>query len=115
MYWQGFPYGYCGSHDYIPDDSFSVRPTHRRTLQSRHHDHLFLSWRVHRWDTLCYFASQFAGALVGVFVAHQILGQRLAADPVCYVRTIPGEYGTFIAFIAEFTLSGLLMAVVLCY
>jgi hypothetical protein len=32
MYWQGFPYGYCGSHDYIPDHSFSVRPTHRGAL-----------------------------------------------------------------------------------
>jgi len=73
----------------------------------------FYLGRVHRWDTLCYSASQFAGALVGVFVAHQILGQRLASAPVCYVITIPGEYGSFIAFVAEFALSGLLMAVVL--
>jgi aquaporin Z len=73
----------------------------------------FYLGRVHRWDTLCYFASQFAGALVGMFVAHQILGRPLAAIPVCYVITIPGEYGSFIAFVAEFALSGLLMAVVL--
>ena len=73
----------------------------------------FYLGRVHRWDTLCYFASQFAGALVGVFVAHQILGHRLAGAPVCYVITIPGEYGSLIAFVAEFALSGLLMAVVL--
>jgi aquaporin Z len=73
----------------------------------------FYLGRVHRWDTLYYFASQFAGALVGVFVAHQILGQRLAAAPVCYVVTTPGEYGNLIAFVAEFALSGLLMAVVL--
>jgi len=41
----------------------------------------FYLGRVHRWDTLCYIASQFVGALVGVFVAREILGQRLAAAP----------------------------------
>jgi aquaporin Z len=69
--------------------------------------------RIHRWDTLYYVASQFTGALVGVFVAHQILGQYLSAIPVQYVITIPGEYGAFVAFVAEFVLSALLMGVVL--
>ena len=69
--------------------------------------------RVHRWDTLYYVTSQFTGALVGVFVAHHILGEHLSAPPVCYVVTIPGTYGNFIAFVAEFVLSGFLMAVVL--
>jgi aquaporin Z len=73
----------------------------------------FYLGRVHRWDTLFYFASHFAGALAGVFVAHEILGRRLAAPPVSYVITIPGEHGSFIAFVAEFVLSGLFMAVVL--
>ena len=73
----------------------------------------FYLGRVHRWDTLYYVVSQFAGGLTGVFVAHRILGQRLSAPPVCYVITIPGEYGSFIAFFAEFVLSGLLMTVVL--
>jgi glycerol uptake facilitator-like aquaporin len=65
--------------------------------------------RVHRWDTLYYVTSQFTGALVGVFVAHHILGEHLSAPPVCYVVTIPGRYGNFIAFVAESVLSGLLI------
>jgi aquaporin Z len=73
----------------------------------------FYLGRVHRWDMLFYFASHFAGALAGVLVAREGLGLRLATSPVCYVITIPGEHGSFIAFVAEFALSGLLMAVVL--
>jgi aquaporin Z len=69
--------------------------------------------RVHRWDALHYMAAQFAGAMVGVFIAHEILGERLAAVPVCYVITTPGGYGNLIAFVAEFSLAGLLMGVVL--
>jgi aquaporin Z len=69
--------------------------------------------RVHRWDALYYVAFQFIGALGGVFVAHQILGERLSAAPVCYVVTTPGNYGSLIAFVAEFSLSALLMSVVL--
>ena len=69
--------------------------------------------RTHRWDALGYIAAQFSGALAGVFVARQILGFRLAAEPVQYVVTTPGTYGDFIAFVAEFLLSGLLMSVVL--
>jgi aquaporin Z len=73
----------------------------------------FYLGRIHRWDALHYVASQFIGALAGVFVAHQILGESLSATPVCYVITTPGDYGSFIAFVAEFVLSGLLMSVVL--
>jgi aquaporin Z len=73
----------------------------------------FYLGRIHRWDTFYYVASQFTGALAGVFVARQILGERLSATPVCYVITIPGDYGSSIAFVAEFLLSGLLMGVVL--
>jgi hypothetical protein len=56
---------------------------------------------------LYYFASQFAGGLVGVFVAHQILGERLSAPPVCYVITTPGEYGNFVAFCCGVRLVGI--------
>jgi aquaporin Z len=73
----------------------------------------FYLGRVHRWDALCYVASQFTGALAGVFAAHQILGERLSTPPVCYVITTPGYDGSLIAFVAEFALSGLLMGVVL--
>jgi len=69
--------------------------------------------RVHRWDTLYYVASQFAGGVVGVLLAHELFGHHLSAPPVCYVITTPGVYGNAIAFAAEFVLSGLLMGVVL--
>ena len=61
----------------------------------------FYLGRVHRWDTLYYVASHFAGGLTGVFVAHQILGWRLSAPPGCYVITIgsiaktPDQHDTF--------------------
>ncbi len=38
--------------------------------------------RMHRWDTTCYIAAHFAGALAGVLAASLILGVRLAAPPV---------------------------------
>ncbi len=69
--------------------------------------------RIHRWDALHYMASHFIGAVAGVFVAHQILRDSLAAKPVSYLITTPGDYGSVIAFIAEFALSALLMGLVL--
>lgn len=69
--------------------------------------------RVHRWDALYYIVSQFAGALVGVLIAHELLGHCLSAPPVSYVTTTPGVYGNSVAFTAEFLLSGLLMGAVL--
>jgi aquaporin Z len=69
--------------------------------------------RIHRWDALFYVAAQFWGALTGVFVARQVLGLSLSSEPVHYVVTVPGGYGSATAFLAEFLLSGLLMGVVL--
>jgi len=69
--------------------------------------------QVHHWDTLYYIAFQFAGGLVGVLLAHALLGHDLSAPPVCYVITTPGAYGNAVAFAAEFSLSGLLMGLVL--
>jgi aquaporin Z len=57
--------------------------------------------------------SQFAGGVLGVFVAHEVLGERLSTPPVCYVVTVPGSYGPAVAFLAEFLLAALLMGVVL--
>jgi aquaporin Z len=69
--------------------------------------------RIHRWDAICYVAAQFLGAIVGVLVAEQVLGERLSSAPVRYLVTLPGTYGRLTAFTAEFVLSGLLMGVVL--
>ncbi len=69
--------------------------------------------RIHPWDAIFYILSQFIGAVTGVFIAHEILGGRLAAPPVRYVITVPGSYGNAVAFLAEFLLSGALMGVIL--
>jgi aquaporin Z len=69
--------------------------------------------RIHRWDALSYVAAQFSGALAGVYIARQLLGLSLSSDPVHYVVTVPGSYGSGTAFIAEFLMSALLMGVVL--
>jgi aquaporin Z len=73
----------------------------------------FALGRVPHWDTIFYILSQFAGAVAGVFIAHQVLGGHLSAPPVCYVITIPGSYGKAVAFLAEILLSGLVMGVIL--
>lgn len=73
----------------------------------------FFLGRVHPWDTVFYIVSQFSGGVLGVFVAHELLGGRLSTPPVCYVVTVPGSHGEAVAFLAEFLLGGLLMGVVL--
>jgi aquaporin Z len=73
----------------------------------------FYLGRMHRWDAFYYVGFQFTGAVTGVFVAHHVFGESLSGPPVCFVITIPGDYGTFVAFLAELVLSGLLMGVVL--
>ena len=65
------------------------------------------------WDALCYVVAHFVGAVLGVAVAHEILGVHLSSAPVRYLVTTPGTYGRLTAFIAEFVLSGLLMSIVL--
>src|SRR5262245_25797773 len=69
--------------------------------------------RVHRWDAVCYITVQFVGALAGVLSAKQILGAPLSGPSVRYMVTLPGKYGSPIAFIGAFLLSGLLMITVL--
>jgi aquaporin Z len=69
--------------------------------------------RVHRWDAAFYIAAQFIGAVVGVLVARQIMGVRLSAQPVQYLITVPGMYGSPTALLVEFALSAVLMGVVL--
>lgn len=69
--------------------------------------------RIHRWDALSYVVAQFTGGIVGVFLAHQLLGTSLSDSPVRYVVTIPGCNGVLIAFVAELLTSFVLMEVVL--
>jgi len=69
--------------------------------------------QIHRWDAVCYVVAQFLDAVIGVLIAHRFLGERLSADPVTYLVTVPGIYGRTVAFIAEFVLSGLFISIAL--
>ncbi|HTY54441.1 MAG TPA: aquaporin [Candidatus Binataceae bacterium] len=69
--------------------------------------------RVHRWDAGCYVTAQFIGGVLGVMVAHELLGMHLSSAPVHYLVTIPGSRGKMFAFVGEFVLAGLLMGMVL--
>jgi len=72
----------------------------------------FLSLRkIAPWDAIFYMAAQFAGGVAGVVVSGWILGPALPR--INYVVTIPGPRGEWVAFVAEFTISFLLVAVIL--
>src|SRR5690242_5029108 len=67
--------------------------------------------KIAAWDALFYVAGQFAGGVTGVLLSAWIGGPRLAQ--VQYVVTVPGRPGPWVAFAAEFTISFVLIAVVL--
>src|SRR5262249_45769817 len=94
-----------------------IRFPFRRAVGGHFHSAVTLTFlwlrRIYRRDAVCYVVAQFLGAVVGVLLAHQFLGERLSSAPVRYLVTIPGTYGRPTAFIAEFVLSGLLMGIVL--
>ena len=72
-------------------------------------------WRLGKvasWDAVFYVAAQLVGAIAGVGVAATILESRLSHPSVRYAATVPGR-GAEIAFVAEFTISLVLMTVVL--
>jgi aquaporin Z len=67
--------------------------------------------KIAPWDALFYVIAQFAGGMAGVLVSAWILGPALAR--VQFVVTIPGAAGPWVAFGAEFTISFLLVSIVL--
>lgn len=69
--------------------------------------------KVESWDLLFYFAAQFPGAIIGVAIATYVLRGATRHEAVRYAVTAPGVYGFTAAFIAELTISFLLMATVL--
>ena len=74
----------------------------------------FLSLKkIQSWDAFFYVVAQFAGGLLGVLVAEQLLGAALRHATVNYVVTVPGKDGAAIAFLAEFVISAFLMLTVL--
>jgi aquaporin Z len=65
------------------------------------------------WDAVFFIAAQSIGGLLGVLVVAAALGSAFTAAPVSYAATMPGPAGPWIAFIAELTISGALMFVIL--
>jgi aquaporin Z len=69
--------------------------------------------KVKAWDAAFYILAQFAGAALGVLIAHVLLGKIASHPRVNYAATFPGMDGVIIAFIAEAVISFILMTVVL--
>jgi aquaporin Z len=71
--------------------------------------------KVKAWDTLFYIAAQFTGATVGVLLVALFLGKQLADPAVRYVVTVPGEFGPWVAVLAEFIIAFGMMSAVLYF
>jgi aquaporin Z len=69
--------------------------------------------KVKLWDALFYPLFQALGGIVGVLLVQWGLGHSFTDAPVNHVVTVPGKSGWFIAFLAEATLSGGMMLMVL--
>jgi len=71
--------------------------------------------KIKFWDALFYLASQFTGAVLGVFLVAQFLGREVSDPAVRYVVTTPGSRGSWVAFVAEFIIAAILMSAVLSF
>lgn len=69
--------------------------------------------KVKLWDAIFYGIVQFAGATAGVALATVILRNAPGDPTVRYAATLPGVYGSCVAFIAELAISFALMLTVL--
>ena len=69
--------------------------------------------KVEFWDAGLYVAAQFLGAIGGVTLARIALPDALANHAVRYAVTVPGMYGSAVAFAAEVAISFILMVTVL--
>lgn len=69
--------------------------------------------KVAPWDGAFYTLFQFAGGIGGVLLASLLLGKLVAHQAVNYAATVPGPGGPWPAFIAELTITFILMSVIL--
>jgi aquaporin Z len=69
--------------------------------------------KVEFWDTWFYVIAQFVGAITGVAIAGFALRGAISNYAVRYAVTVPGVYGSTVAFVAELAISFLLMMTVL--
>jgi aquaporin Z len=68
-----------------------------------------IAWR----DAVFYVFAQFAGGIIGVAIADQLIGPPLRHSAVNYVVTAPSGGGVGRAFAAEFLISAILLSTVL--
>ena len=66
-------------------------------------------------DAFFYIVSQFTGAITGVFICAVFLSHWISDPLVNYAVTSPGPHGVRVAFVSEFVISFLLMAMVLVF
>jgi aquaporin Z len=69
--------------------------------------------KVEFWDSVFYCAAQLLGAVSGVALASLVLQGTPAHKAVHYAATMPGVYGDTIAFVAELSISFILMSTIL--
>lgn len=69
--------------------------------------------KVQFWDAIFYGVAQFAGATAGVAIATALLLGAPGHPTIHYAATLPGMYGSGVAFIAEVAISFALMLTVL--
>jgi aquaporin Z len=65
------------------------------------------------WDALFYILAQMAGGTTGVLLVAALLGPAFTEAPVSYAATMPGTAGVGVAFVAELSISAVLMFVIL--
>jgi aquaporin Z len=69
--------------------------------------------RIRGRDALAYTLAQFAGGLVGAALVAAVAGATFLDAPVQAVATSPGAHGVVVAFLAELSISGALVFLVL--
>ena len=69
--------------------------------------------KIRAWDAVFYILFQFAGGIVGVVIASLVLGMPVSHKSVNYAATVPGPKGPTAAFVAELTITFILMTVIL--
>lgn len=69
--------------------------------------------KIQYWDMIFYIVFQFIGGLIGVLIVASLLKQAFIDPPVQYIVTIPSSAGVTAAFVGEFTISVMMMGMVL--
>jgi aquaporin Z len=68
--------------------------------------------KIPLWDALFYIVFQFLGGLTGVVFVALALGKSFSQPPVDFVATVPGPAGDLAAFIGEFFIAFVMMAMI---